>query len=110
MRDLLLLFDGFHIEGGLGSAAFYAAFGLLFVFVGIVLLVAIFTLIGLIMKKTNARKKAGAEKDVPKAAEVPSAEKGIPPEVIAAITAAVAAYTAGEKAQCDFVVRRIKRL
>ena len=38
MKDALLLFDGFHIEGGLGSAAFYAVFGLLFVFAGIVLL------------------------------------------------------------------------
>ena len=110
MKDLLLLFDGFHIEGGLGAAAFYAVFGLLFVFVGIVLLVAIFMLIGLLMKKAGAKREKKETKAAPALPGDPKIEEGIPPEVVAAITAAVAAYTAGEKAQCDFVVRRIKRL
>lgn len=110
MRDLLLLFDGFHIDGGLGSAAFYAVFGLVFVFMGIVLLVAVFMLIGFLMKKAGGKKKAKNGEALPVAPDAPQIEKGIPPEVVAAIAAAVAVYTAGEQAHCDFVVKRIKRL
>ena len=110
MKDALLLFDGFHIEGGLGSAAFYAVFGLLFVFAGIVLLVGILSLIGLIMKKTGARKNTKSKASPPAETQpLPEIEAGIPPEVVAAITAAIAVYTEGEMAKCDFVIRRIKR-
>ncbi len=90
-----------------GEGAFYAVFGLLFVFLGIVLLIAIFTLIGFLMKKVNGRSKAHAANPPQPAIRI---DEGIPPEVVAAITAAIAVYTEGERSKCDFVVRRIRKI
>ncbi len=78
-----ILSDWFKLN--VGDGAFYAIFGFLFVFAGIALLVVIFTVLGVIMK-------------------------GISPEVVAAITAAIMAVYEGENAKCDFIVKRIKRL
>ncbi len=99
------------IKVDLGEGAFYAAFGFVFVFLGILLLVAFFTLLGLVMKKINERKQRKEEAAIPKIpAPASAAEEGIPPEVVAAITAAIAVYTAGERQKCDFVVRKIRRI
>ena len=110
MRGLLLLFDGFHVEGGLGTAAFYTVFGFVFVFLGITLLIGFFMALGAIMKKVNAKKKASKKEEKLAPAPVPEAEDGITPEIVAAITAALMAYYEQENVPCDFVVRRIKKL
>jgi sodium pump decarboxylase gamma subunit len=102
------LLDGW-LKMNLGEAAFYALFGFLFVFCGIVLLILFFTALGKIMSVVNARrgKKNAAPK---KKTEVISAsEEEISPEIVAAITAAVAAFYEGENVQCDFVVKRIRK-
>ncbi len=111
MKGLLLLFDGIHLEGGIGMAAFYALFGFVFVFAGIALLIVILTLLGKGMSEVNKR-KAKAEEPAPKqeSAAASDAEAGISPEIVAAITAAIAAYTEQENSKCEFVVRRIKRI
>jgi len=97
----------------IGEGAFFAGFGFVFVFAGIALLVVLFTLLGLVMKKINARKprkkKVKGEKSVP-AEESAKTEEEISPEVVAVITAAIAAVYEGEKVKCDFVVRRIRKL
>ena len=108
MEGLLLLFDGFRLA--IGDAAFYAIFGFAFVFLGIVLLIGIFMLLGLIMKQVNARKTKKQEAKAVPAELVPAVEEGVSPEVVAAITAALMAYYEEEKVKCDFVVRRIKRI
>ena len=90
-----------------GEGAFYAVFGLLFVVLGITLLVLIFTALGAIMKKVGAKK--GKAKSAPAPAAKPEIEEGIPPEVVAAIMAAVTAYYSEEPRKCEFVVRRIKK-
>ena len=110
------LLDGW-FKMDLGEGAFYSGFGFLFVFVGIVFLICIFTLLGFVMKKINSReKKSGKDskktkKNVPATAApvVEDADEGITPELVAVISAAVAAYL-GESQKCDFTVRRIKRL
>jgi len=103
----------------IGEGAFYAVFGFIFVFVGIVVLILIFSLIGLIMKKWNARPKKQKAKKAKKenVANVPmpapeqvERDGRIPPETVAVIAAAIAAYYEGNKSRCDFVVKRIKRL
>ncbi len=96
----------------IGEGAFYAVFGLLFVFIGIALLVLILMLVGFIMKKVNAKqeKKTEVISDPPVPALYPPADDGIPPEVIAAIMAALMGYYKKENTKCDFIVRRIKRL
>ena len=95
-----------------GDGAFYAVFGFLFVFIGIALLVVIFTVLGVVMKKLNARKPKKRKiksKVVIEQDEVPADEED-DPEVVAAIMAAISAVYEGENAKCDFIVRRIKRL
>ena len=111
MSNLLMLFDGIHLEGGIPMALFYAVFGFLFVFLGITFLVIIFTILGKVMQKVNDKKKAKPVKKAPApAAESPAQdEEGMTPELVAVISAAVAAYLV-ESQKCDFVVRRIKRL
>lgn len=110
---LTTLLDGwFKID--LGEGAFYSVFGFVFVFLGIVVLIAIFTLLGLVMKKLNARpkraKNAQKNAETVAAAEEQEAEESVPPEVVAAITAALACYTEAERQKCDFVVKRIRKL
>lgn len=110
------LLDGW-FQMDLGEGAFYSVFGFLFVFVGILFLILIFTVLGLIMKKINARKAihekelAKNKKGVPivETSETEPEDEGVTPELVAIISAAIAAYM-GESQKCDFVVRRIKRL
>lgn len=104
-----ILSDWFKLN--IGDGAFYAIFGFLFVFAGIALLVVIFTLLGIIMKKVNARKPKKKKIKTKKVEPVqPEAEEEISPEVVAAITAAIMAVYEGENMKCEFVVKRIKRL
>ena len=104
-----LLDEWFKID--LGEGAFYSVFGFAFVFAGIALLIVFFVLLGMVMKRLNARGKTKRTvPPAPAAAKLPSEEEGVPPEVVAAITAALTAYCEQENVQCDFVVRRIKKL
>lgn len=111
------LLDGwFKID--IGEGAFYSVFGFVFVFLGITLLILIFTALGAVMKKVNAREKKpkkekgkpAVQAKAPLPQAVPAAEEGLSPELVAVISAAIMAYYEGTKQKCDFVVRRIKRL
>lgn len=101
---------------GVGDAAFYAVFGFAFVFVGIVILVLLFTALGKIMKEANKprppRRKSDKVTEPKPLEERPAAgnQEGVTPELIAVISAAVAAYYEGENVKCDFVVKRIRKL
>lgn len=114
------LLDGF-LKMNVGEGAFYAVFGFAFVFCGIAVLIAIFSVLGLVMKKLGKRKQAKAaaeqaeaqaktstETAAPK--ETISADEGLSPQTVAAITAAVAAVLSENAQKCDFIVKRIKRL
>ncbi len=106
------LLDSF-FKVDLGEGAFYSVFGYVFVIVGIVILVAIFTLLGLVMKKVSSKK-------APKNAKIPDVRESTPhpfsdpdeisPETVAAITAALMAFYQTEDVKCDFIVRRIKKI
>ena len=104
------LLDGW-FKFNVGDGAVYALLGFVIVFLGIVLLVLIFTALGKVMTSLPKRKaKKSAEEPQISAPNESTAEGEIPPEVVAVITAAVAASLEGEKSKCEFVVRRIKRL
>ena len=105
---MLYLLDSIKVD--LGEGAFYAVFGFLFVFVGIALLIAIFAALGFLMKRSNGRKRKDEVRQSAVATEPMNAEEGIPPETVAVIAAALAAYYEAAPQKCDFVVRRIKRL
>lgn len=99
-----------------GMMALYAVIGFTFVFLGISLLILIFMALGAVMKKVNARKLAKererkAEKNaLRKAPALKAEEEEISPEVVAVISAAIAAYYEGSRRSCGFVLKRIKRI
>ena len=106
-----------------GEAAIDALLGFITVFVGIALLVLIVWAVGKAMQSVESKSKNGGEKK-PKVKREPQAAKqtsapaeatisasnGIDEETIAVISAAIAAYYAGENRTCGFVVKRIKRM
>lgn len=111
-----------------GEAAIDALLGFITVFVGIALLVLIVWAVGKAMQSVESESKNGGEKK-PKVKKEPQAAKqtsepvksapaeatisasnGIDEETIAVISAAIAAYYAGENRTCGFVVKRIKRM
>lgn len=123
------------MEGSLslGEACIYALIGFSIVFAGILIIIFIIWLIGLLMKKTDnlafltvlsnkmaANKSArAAKKELKKAAKLganPATETEsavsdeIPDEVKAAIIAAIACYYTADRPQCEFKVKRIKRI
>ena len=104
------LLDGW-FKINIGEGAFYAVFGFIFVFLGITLLILFFMALGWLMRKIEKRKATKKKKpEAPAPAPVLQEEAGVTPEVVAAITAALMAYYETEHSECEFVVRRIKRL
>lgn len=97
-----------------GEGAFYALFGFLIVFTGIVILILLFTALGKIMKQANKprslRKRKKEESEEAPSAEAAVIEEGITHELVAVISAAIALYYEGENVKCDFVVKRIRKL
>lgn len=94
------------------DALIYAIIGLVVVFIGIALLVIIFSGFGAVMKSvTNKKPKTDkhAHVSVPQQAEAASEEE-IPEAVKVAIVAAIMAYYETEKPRCEFTVKRIKRI
>lgn len=110
--------DGNFYFSGFDEALIYALIGFAVVFVGIVLIICIIWLIGLILRKTNnlaflsrlnIKNKLKKKEQVVENTET-VADDEIPDEVKAAIIAAIVAYYDNEKPECDFIVRRIKRI
>ena len=104
---------------GIGEALIYALIGFVVVFLGIVLIIFIIWLIGLILRKTNnlaflnnlsIRNLKKKKQKVEQSDIFLEEADEIPDEVKAAIMAALMAYYDNEKPECEFVVKRIKRL
>ena len=96
-----------------GEASLYALLGFAIVFLGIAFLIFIVWAVGQAM--TAFEKKAAATKKNPEPIqEVPEVsnteEDELSDEVVAVITAAIAAYYQKENKKCDFTVKRIKRI
>lgn len=101
----------------IGDAALYAALGFLVVFVGIAFLIFVVWAVGKIFTKNNtksepvvAQKPVATQKSV-----VPqSVEEEISEETVAVIMAALTAYyesvNVAANSNCEFIVRRIKRI
>ena len=96
-----------------GEAALYAALGFLIVFLGIAFLIFVIWAIGKLVpafeaktKKVKVEAKSVQEEVKPQTSE----EDELSDEVIAVITAAIAAYYQKENKKCEFTVKRIKRL
>ncbi len=101
----------------MGEPFVYALIGFVIVFIGIVIIIAVIWLLGLLMRKTNNlafltqrknRKEPEKERITP--SETAERDNDVPDEVKAAIIAAIMAYYETSKPQCEFKVKRIKRL
>lgn len=105
-----------------GEACVYALIGFVIVFLGITLIILIIWLTGLLMRKTNnlaflhvwgdkikglfKRKKKEQDEEIIQAVE----DDEISDEVKVAIVASIMAYYCEEKPECEFKVKRIKRI
>lgn len=106
--------DGNFYFESFGEALIYALIGFLVVFLGIVLIIFIIWLVGLIIRKSNnfefltkiGKKKKQKESTV----TIPEEDGEVPAEIKAAITAVLMTYYSEEKPECEFKVKRIKRL
>lgn len=110
--------DGNFYFSNFGEALVYALIGFLVVVLGIVLIIFIIWLIGFILRKTNnlaflRRITIKKRKDKPVAESSAAQQNGgdeLPDGVKAAIIAAIIAYYGTEKPECEFKVKRIKRI
>ena len=104
-------------EVSVGTASLYALIGYLVVFAGIALLIFIVWLVGQLITKTNG-KTVIKEKAEPKKIEETVAttpvqsedDDEIDDETIVLITAALMAYYEKNNPQCEFTLKRIKRI
>ena len=115
LLDIVRHENGSYYFSDFPEALVYALIGFLIVFAGIAIIITIIWLIGLLMRKTDNLaflKKIGKKnKDVEPAKDaVQVADDEIPDEVKAAIVAAIMAYYETEQPQCEFKVKRIKRI
>ena len=117
-NSILAIFDP-NTSLGFVDACIFALIGFTIVFVGIALIIFIIWLIGLLMRKTNnlafltrpKKPKKNKKQQSEAVASVAETESGdIPDEVKAAIMAAIMAYYSEEKPECEFKVKRIKRI
>lgn len=109
LNNILSLF-GSNLEAGL----FTFVLGMLIVFGGMAVIVLVITVIGKIMIATKGKKSPADKKPEQKAIEggvpAPVATDEVSGDVIAVITAAVAAILNEEKPRAEFVVKKIKKL
>lgn len=116
LLDIVQHSNGSYYFSDFPEALIYALIGFVIVFAGIAIIIAIIWLIGLLMRKTDnlafmtkGRKRSkNTEAEPP--VEGPQDAEGIPDEVKAAIAAAIMAYYETEQPQCEFKVKRIKRI
>lgn len=107
--------DGNFYFDSFGEALIYALIGFLVVFCGIVIIIFIIWLLGLILRKTNNLEfltKLGRKKPKPVETQViiTDNEEDVPDEIKAVIMAVIMTYYSDEKPECEFKVRRIKRI
>lgn len=99
---------------GLGEVSLYALLGYAVVFFGIAFLIFVVWAIGKAFTKSKPTQKQ--EKPQPKPVEktevvpVQANEDEISDEILAVITATISAYYETAQPQCEFIVKRIKRI
>lgn len=88
----------------------YALIGFLVTFLGIVILIFFVWLVGKGINTFTAKTAAKSKEKTVESSVTAESEDEISTEIKLAIIAAVAAYYEGEKATCEFKVKRIKRI
>lgn len=104
MTDLLLASNWF-------NGAFVFLLGMVVVFFGIIVIVLVITGIGKVMSAKNGKPKV--EEDEEPAVDTVSASQeyeGVSPEVVAAISAVLSTYYFSTESNCEFKIKKIKRI
>ncbi|MDE5943279.1 MAG: OadG family protein [Clostridia bacterium] len=115
LSEIIPKLDGNFYFSNKAEALIYALIGFCVVLLGIVIIIFIIWLLGLILRKTDnlaflTKRRKKPKKQVEEVSSETVAEDGLTDEVKAAIIAAIMAYYSEEKPECEFKVRRIKRL
>lgn len=117
MVDKFQYVDGSYYFNSFTEAIVYALIGFAIVFVGIVVIISVIWLIGLLMRKTNnlafitnRGKKEKVQLEPVAQPQAAVSDEDVPDQVKAAIVAAIMAYYESEQPQCEFKVKRIKRI
>ncbi len=92
----------------LGNGLFVFILGLLIVFFGIAVIVLVISVIGKIM--SAKKKKSEAQKNQTVSEQPATTEEGLTPETVAAITAVLSAYYFSNESNCEFKIKKIKRI
>ena len=111
--DLLAIItgeDGNYYFDNNAESLVYALIGFLVVFAGILILIGLLYLVGYIIRKAERSGVLFKKKSKAVEESVSAESDEVADEVRAAIVAAVMAYYSAEKPQCEFVVKRIKRI
>lgn len=119
LLDIIPKEDGNYYFSNYAESIVYALIGFLVVVIGIVVIIFIIWLIGFILRKTNnlafisnlkMKRKSKEQPTENTMQTLPVNDNDIPDEVKVAITVAIMAYYSEEKPQCEFKVKRIKRI
>lgn len=116
LLDIVSRGDGNYYFSSFPEALVYALIGFSVVFVGIALIIVIIWLLGLIMRKTNnlafltGGKKKNKQPPAKVVEEIQEDDGEIPDEIKAAIMAAIMAYYCEAKPECEFKVKKIRRI
>ncbi len=103
--------DPFRIAKG-GEAPLYALLGFLIVLLGIAFLIFVVWAVGKLMVLFEKKQAASKKQKEPIKVQpiIEQSEEELSDEVVAVITAAIAAYYQKENKKCEFTVKRIKRI
>lgn len=110
----LLVESGYPKTIGFGEVTIDAIIGFIVVFIGIALLVGVVWLVGRAMQSITGAASTKASKEAPTPQPAPETKTEttdeLSEETIAVITAAIAAYYERENCQCEFTVKRIRKI
>ena len=91
-----------------GKGLFVFLLGLLVVFFGMVIIVAVISVIGKIMKASDNKK--ALKLSAPSPVDVEKKNEDDDGRICAAVIAAISAYYFSENKRCEYKVKRIKRI
>ena len=94
----------------LGNGLFVLVLGLLVVFLGMFIIVVSVMACGKLLNKSEQNKPKQQVEVVPQPIQEVTQVEEIPEHVKAAIVAVISAYYFETKSNCDFVVKKIKRI
>ncbi len=97
------------LASNLSNGLFVFILGLLIVFFGIAVIVLVITVIGKIMASSKNKKTKMPENVISESLPQVTAD-GLNSEQIAAITAVLSAYYFSNESNCDFKIKKIKRI